>query len=79
MADTMVSVTLDGTRIEQLRHLALVLAEEIDSGDGQHSMAQLARQYRETIAELAELEEDADDDPISAIRKRRADTAGAAS
>ena len=57
----MASVTCDGTRLEQLQTLALVLAEQIDDGDDTHSMAQLARQYRETIREIAELEGDDDD------------------
>ena len=64
----MASVTCDGTRLEQLRTLALVLAESIDAGDGEHSMAQLARQYRETIREIAELEgEDDDGDAIAQL------------
>jgi len=59
--ERMTSVTCDGTRLEQLRTLALVIAEHIDRGDESHSMAQLARQYRETIREIAELEGDDDD------------------
>ena len=79
MADgRMVEVTREGGRLEQLRTLALVIAEEIDLGDGTHSMSQLARQYRETIAEIAALEEDSDDDEVAAIRRRRADEDGAA-
>ena len=70
---SMVSVTKDGTRLEQLRTLAEIIASHIDEDDGSHSMAQLARQYRETIAEIAALEEDADDDRIAAIRQRRPD------
>lgn len=70
---SMVSVTQDGTRLEQLRTLALTIASHIDGDDGSHSMAQLARQYRETIAEIAALEEESDDDTIAAIRQRRAD------
>jgi hypothetical protein len=71
----MASVTCDGTRLEQLQTLALVLAESIDDGDESHSMAQLARQYRETIREIAELEgEDDNSDAISQlIAKRNAD------
>lgn len=61
---TMISVTEDGTRLEQLRALALVIAESIDAGDESHSMAQLARQYRETIREIAELEAENDDGDI---------------
>ena len=71
----MVDVTKDGTRLEQLKALALVIADSIDMGDESHSMAQLARQYRETIREIAELEGDDDDgDEIAEILKRRADS-----
>lgn len=63
----MADVTRDGTHLEQLKSLALVIAESIDNGDESHSMAQLARQYRETIREIAELEGDDDDDEIARI------------
>lgn len=68
----MVDVTKNGTRLEQLKALALVIADSIDMGDESHSMAQLARQYRETIREIAELEGDDDGDEIDAIIKQRA-------
>ena len=60
----MVDVTVNGTRLEQLRALALVIAETIDSGDGDHSMAQLARQYRETVRDIELLEAERDDGDI---------------
>ena len=60
----MVDVTQNGSRLEQLKTLALVIAGSIDEGDESHSMAQLARQYRETIREIAELEAESDDDDI---------------
>lgn len=63
----MTDVTVNGTRLEQLKTLALVIAESIDMGDESHSMAQLARQYRETVREIAELEGEADDDLITRI------------
>lgn len=70
----MVDVTRSGTRLEQLKTLALVIAESIDAGDESHSMAQLARQYRETIREIAELEGDNDNsDPIAGILASRGD------
>ena len=72
--ERMASVTCDGTRLEQLRTLALVLAESIDAGDESHSIAQLARQYRETIREIAELEgEDDDGDAIARLIAKRSD------
>ena len=60
----MADVTKDGTRLEQLKTLALVIANTIDAGDESHSVAQLARQYRETIREIAELEAEYDDGDI---------------
>ena len=60
----MIEVTYGGTRLEQLRALAMVIAESIDGGDESHSMAQLARQYRETIREIAELEAEQDDGDV---------------
>ena len=70
----MVDVTQSGSRLDKLRALAVVIAEQIDMGDESHSMAQLARQYRETIREIEEIEGGADDaDDIGAIISRRAD------
>lgn len=63
----MVEVTRDGTRLDQLRQLALELAAQIDSPDDNHSMAQLARQYRETIAEISFLEGDDVEDDLDAL------------
>ena len=64
---SMTDVTRDGTRLEQLKALALVIAAQIDDGDDTHSMAQLARQYRETIAEIAYLEGDDAGDDLDAL------------
>lgn len=63
----MVDVTKNGTRLEQLKQLALELAAQIDNRDDSHSMSQLARQYRETIAEIAFLEGDDADDELDAL------------
>lgn len=63
----MVEVTRSGTRLEQLKQLALELAAQIDSPDDKHSMAQLARQYRDTIADIAFLEGDDTDDDLDAL------------
>lgn len=71
-AKSMREVTESGTRLDQLRNLALVLAVQIDTGGDGHSMAQLVRQYRETIREISELEgDDGDIDEIAAILARR--------
>lgn len=69
---TMREVTESGTRLDQLRNLALVLAAHIDAADDERSVAQLVRQYRETIKEISELEgDDGDIDEIAAILARR--------
>lgn len=44
------------SRYEQLKELLLILAEQIDSKPGARDMASLARQYRETLREIEELE-----------------------
>ncbi len=65
---SMREVTENGTRLDQLKNLALILAAHIDAGDEGHSMAQLSRQYRETLREIAELEGDDDgNDEIAGI------------
>jgi hypothetical protein len=75
----MYEITESGTRIEQLRNLALVLARRIDAGDEGHSMAQLVRQYRETLREIADLESDDDgNDEIAGIIAFHAGARGAA-
>lgn len=74
MARSMVEITTNGTRLEQLKALALVIAARIDDGEDSHSMAQLSRQYRETLKEISELESDDDNsDPIAAILASRGD------
>lgn len=50
-----------GSRVEQLRELLLILAKEIDDGPGARDMASLARQYRETLKEIEEIEGATDD------------------
>ena len=66
---------LKKSRLVQLKGLLAILAEQIDSKPGARDLAQLSRQYRETLAEIEAIEgtED-DDDAISEILKeRRAD------
>lgn len=76
--ESMYSVTLSGTRLEQLKALALILAERIDAGGDGHSMAQLVRQYRETLREISELEDAVDDnDEVAQIIAFRANASGA--
>lgn len=51
----MQSVT-EQPRVDQLKELLTILAQEIDEGPGARDMASLARQYRETLAEIEEIE-----------------------
>lgn len=55
-----------GTRSEQLHELLVRLGHAIDQcGEGEGgNMATLARQYRETLREIAELEVPEDDDVV---------------
>ena len=71
---SMQAAAMSGTRLEQLRGLLARLGRAIDdcgaTGDG--NMATLARQYRETLREISELEGDGEEnDPIAAIASRR--------
>ena len=50
------SIVNDGTRLEQLRELLEILADEIDQRPGARDLAQLSRQYRDTLKEIEELE-----------------------
>ena len=69
------------TRLEKLRALETELRSALDDADPR-SMAQLARQYRETLREIEELEKDDDDlDEIARIlanRQANADASGRA-
>ena len=53
---TMKSITSSGSRLEQLKRLALVLAKNIDSCEDARLLPQLAKQYRDTIREIEEME-----------------------
>lgn len=43
-------------RLEQLKELANILADAIDSEPGVRDLSQLAKQYRETLREIEEIE-----------------------
>ena len=61
-----------GTRLEQLKELLEILAEEIDARPGARDMASLARQYRETLKEIDEIEgADTDGDEITELLSNR--------
>lgn len=73
---TMQEAAEHGTRLEQLRELLIRIGGKIDEcmdGEGIGKMAPLAKQYRETLKEITELEKDGGepDDPIAAITSRR--------
>ena len=59
------------SRLEQLKELLLIIAEEIDSKPGSRDLASLARQYRETIKEIEEIEGATPDDEIAGILSER--------
>lgn len=62
----------NGTRLEQLKELLEILAEEIDARPGARDMASLARQYRETLKEIDEIEgADTDGDEITELLSSR--------
>ena len=69
---TMKSITVRGTRLEQLKQLAKVLASGIDACKDCRALPQLTKQYRETIREIEEIEgADNDTDEIGAILAQR--------
>lgn len=69
---TMKSITARGTRLEQLKALAKVLATGIDACKDCRALPQLTKQYRETIREIEEIEGAKDDtDEIGAILAQR--------
>lgn len=63
---------VNAPRIKQLKALLRVLAKEIDDKPGARDMAALAKQYRETLKEIDELEGTVSDgDEISEILAER--------
>lgn len=66
------TATKNGAREEQLQILAATLAAAISSCIDEGKLAQLAKQYRETIRELDELKGGSkDDDELGAILSQR--------
>lgn len=79
-ARKMSTITSSGNRLEQLKGLARILAEQIDVCakdiiDGPKCMPQLSKQYRETIREIEEIEgaENNDDEIGDILSERKAD------
>ena len=68
----MMQTTIGDSRVEQLKELLLILAKEIDDKPGARDMASLAKQYRETLKELDEIEgNDGDEDEIAKLLQGR--------
>lgn len=68
----MKSATARGDRLTQLKALAKVLAESIDTCDDARALPALAKQYRETVREIEEIEGAVNhDDEIGAILAQR--------
>lgn len=68
----MKSITAKGSRIEQLKELAKVLAAGIDDCMDPKALPAMAKQYRETIREIEKLEGvNGDGDEISEILTSR--------
>ena len=64
----MISEQLGNTRLSQLKALLEIIANAIDEGPGARDLAQLSRQYRETLKEIEEIEgAETDGDEISEI------------
>lgn len=68
-------VTGGGNRLEQLKTLAKILAETIDGCKDMRALPQLAKQYRETIREIEEIEgaENHGDEISQILQGRKAD------
>jgi hypothetical protein len=66
-------VVNNATRLVQLKELLVILADEIDQRPGARDLAQLSRQYRETLKEIEEIEGTAgDNDEIGELLAERA-------
>lgn len=63
----------NATRLEKLKELLEILAEAIDQRPGARDLAQLSKQYRETVKEIEEIEgAGGNDDEIGEILGSRA-------
>lgn len=52
----MLDQIVNSPRVEQLKELLQILAQKIDEDPGARDLAQLAKQYRETLREIEEIE-----------------------
>ena len=61
-------INANDARLEQLKALAEILADKINSDPGARDLAGLAKQYRETLKEIEQIEgADNGEDEISKI------------
>lgn len=74
MARKLKTATRNGSRLEQLKILAQMLAARLETCT-EKDTAQLAKQYRETIYEIEEIEgrNDTDDELSEILQSREAD------
>ena len=69
---TMTEVVNRESRLTQLKELLAILADKIDDDPGARDLAQLVKQYRETLKEIEEIEgAESHDDAISGILSAR--------
>ncbi len=73
MIKKITTITKDGTRLEQLEALAFLLATQLDKPTPSTNIAQIAKQYRETIKEIEDIKgaPEADDEISEIISKRK--------
>jgi hypothetical protein len=64
-------INTEETRLDQLKSLSEILAEKINSDPGARDLAQLSKQYRETLKEIEEIEggEPSGEDEIEKLLK----------
>lgn len=65
--DYMLKDAITSDRLTQLKELRNVIAETIDKRPGARDLAQLSRQYRDTLKDIEELENRNIEDEISKI------------
>lgn len=66
------AATRSGSRLDQLKVLAGILAKQIDNPGDKDNVSSLARQYRETVREIEEIEGvSSDGDEIAEILTKR--------
>lgn len=63
---------INSSRLDQLKALLTILADTIDAKPGARDMAQLTKQYRETLREIEEIEGASNDDEVAEILGNRA-------